>query len=260
MTINNNVNLIIDRGKYYTIRDTVTLQGSGFITGSGYLNVENNAIIKINNWSKSVFKGREGNRPKIIWGRFPTSGRVVSYKIYRAKGNSQFIEIGQVDSTKRQFIDSSTIIYDQPHPFSTYADYYVKALYQPTGEGPISVSSASNIIRYDQVDGIAIDKLSFNNTQTNNEFRLEQNYPNPFNPTTKIRYSIPTTPVSHQGRFVTLKVYDVLGNEIATLVNEYKEAGVYETEFNASNLPSGVYIYRISVGEFVDVKKMIVIK
>ncbi len=127
-------------------------------------------------------------------------------------------------------------------------------MYQPTGEGPISVSSASNIIRYDQVDGIAIDKLSFDNTQPNIEFGLEQNYPNPFNPTTKIRYSIKNR------QLVQIKVYDILGNEVRVLVDEYKDKGNYETEFNALNLPSGVYIYRISVGEFVDVKKMLLVK
>ena len=80
------------------------------------------------------------------------------------------------------------------------------------------------------------------------EFSLEQNYPNPFNPSTKIRYSIPNVTLnsssraeSREGEFVTLKVYDILGNEVATLVNEEKPAGIYEVEFNASNLSSGIY-------------------
>lgn len=97
MWIKNNVNLIIERGKYYTIKDTVTLEGTGFITGKGYLNIGQGGDIKITNWNKSVFKGREANHPKIIWGRYPTNGRVTSYKIYRAKGNNQFIQIANVD-------------------------------------------------------------------------------------------------------------------------------------------------------------------
>ena len=85
-------------------------------------------------------------------------------------------------------------------------------------------------------------------------FQLEQNYPNPFNPSTKISYSIP-----QQGN-VTLKVYDLLGNEVATLVNEEKPAGGYEVEFNASDLSSGIYFYKLQAGSFVETKKMTVIK
>lgn len=87
-----------------------------------------------------------------------------------------------------------------------------------------------------------------------NTFTLEQNYPNPFNPSTTIRYSIPTS------EFVSLKVYDVLGNEVATLVNEEKSAGSYEVEFNASLLSSGIYFYKLQVGNFVETKKMILMK
>lgn len=81
---------------------------------------------------------------------------------------------------------------------------------------------------------------------------LIQNYPNPFNPTTKIAFVIP----SGARNLVTLKVYDVLGTEVATLVNEYKEAGRYEIEFNAAYLPSGIYFYMLQSGKFSDVKKM----
>ncbi|WP_369695749.1 T9SS type A sorting domain-containing protein, partial [Ignavibacterium album] len=254
MTIKDNVKLIIDRGKYYTIRDTVTLKGTGFITGAGYLNTEQNGTINITYWNQSVFKGRQVNNPKIIWGRYPTSGTVTKYRIFRAKGNNQFIQIAEVDSTKRQYIDSTTIIYDRPEANLTYADYYVRAVYQPSGNAPLSTSTNSNIIRYDMVDGIAPDKLAMSNTEIITEYKLEQNYPNPFNPTTVISWQSPKG--SHQ----TLKVYDILGNEVATLVDEYKESGRYKVEFDASKLASGVYIYRFSAGNYVDVKKMIVVK
>jgi endonuclease I len=85
-------------------------------------------------------------------------------------------------------------------------------------------------------------------------FSLSQNYPNPFNPGTKISWQSPVS--SHQ----ILKVYDVLGNEVATLVNEYRNAGSYEVEFNASNNPSGVYFYRLQAGNFIETKKMILMK
>lgn len=90
-------------------------------------------------------------------------------------------------------------------------------------------------------------------------FKLEQNYPNPFNPSTTIRYSIPLN-VKGQTSNVILKVYDVLGNEIATLVNEEKPEGSYEVEFNASSLSSGMYLYRLQTGDFIAVKKIILLK
>lgn len=93
-----------------------------------------------------------------------------------------------------------------------------------------------------------------------NGFSLEQNYPNPFNPSTKIRYSIP----NGVRNLVTIKVYGILGNEVATLVNEEKPAGIYEVEFNASQIPSGIYFYKLqtsgSVQGFLETKKMIVLK
>jgi hypothetical protein len=85
-------------------------------------------------------------------------------------------------------------------------------------------------------------------------YKLEQNYPNPFNPVTKISYALPV-----QG-LVTLRVYDVLGKEVATLVNETKNAGSYTVEFNASNLSSGVYFYKLESNTFSDIKKLMLIK
>ncbi len=86
------------------------------------------------------------------------------------------------------------------------------------------------------------------------DFVLEQNYPNPFNPITKIRFTIP------EFGLTILKVHDILGNEIETLVNEEKSSGNYTVEFNAANLPSGVYFYRLNAGSFVETKKMVLMK
>jgi predicted phosphodiesterase len=83
------------------------------------------------------------------------------------------------------------------------------------------------------------------------EYFLNQNYPNPFNPSTKIKYSIP------KQSFITLKIYNMLGKEIETLVNEEKPVGNYEIKFNAASLSSGVYFYRLQAGNFVGTKKMI---
>jgi hypothetical protein len=86
------------------------------------------------------------------------------------------------------------------------------------------------------------------------EYTLEQNYPNPFNPTTTFRYSIPQTSK------VVIKVYDILGNEIAVLMDEEKTVGIYELTWDASSLPSGVYFYQLRAGEYVNTKKMLLIK
>ncbi len=86
------------------------------------------------------------------------------------------------------------------------------------------------------------------------KFELLQNYPNPLNPSTRINYSMPEI------SFVTLRLYDVLGNEILTLVNEEKPAGNYSVEFNAANLPSGSYFYRLTTNKFSETKKMILMK
>ncbi|NWF88478.1 MAG: T9SS type A sorting domain-containing protein [Ignavibacteriaceae bacterium] len=92
------------------------------------------------------------------------------------------------------------------------------------------------------------------------EYSLSQNFPNPFNPTTKMRYAIPLLRRDETGVSTTLKVYDVIGNEVATLVDEYKSAGNYEVEFDASNLASGIYLYKLQAGDFVEAKKMILLK
>ena len=85
-------------------------------------------------------------------------------------------------------------------------------------------------------------------------YALFDNYPNPFNPSTTIKYQLP------EAGFVTLRVYDILGNEVKSLVSEQKPAGTYEVSFDASSLSSGVYIYKIQAGNFINSKKMILLK
>lgn len=108
-----------------------------------------------------------------------------------------------------------------------------------------------------------VNPVSINeNPNSPDRFYLYQNSPNPFNPTTKIKYVIPNVIASgaKQSQFVTLKVYDVLGNEVATLVNKEQVPGVYEILFDASALSSGTYFYKLQADEFVDTKKLILLK
>jgi hypothetical protein len=101
-----------------------------------------------------------------------------------------------------------------------------------------------------------IDPAAVNNTNRTvpMDFNLAQNYPNPFNPSTKISYSVP------ERSWITVKIFNALGEEVVTLVNEERPAGTYELNWNAANSPSGVYFYRIQAGKFVATKRMILLK
>jgi hypothetical protein len=109
-------------------------------------------------------------------------------------------------------------------------------------------------VTYDTAANCVITGIPFIQTQVIREYRLFQNYPNPFNPVTKISYDIPK-----QG-FVSIKIYDMLGKEVATLVNENKGIGSYIVDFDGSSLSSGVYFYRLESNGFIATKKMMLIK
>ena len=115
-----------------------------------------------------------------------------------------------------------------------------------------AVGGAGTILRTTNGGVTFIQEESINEILYN--YMLLQNYPNPFNPSTNIKYGVSST------ELVNLKVYDVLGNEVATLVNEEKPAGTYEVTWSAANLPSGVYFYQLRAGNFIETKKMILSK
>ncbi len=114
--------------------------------------------------------------------------------------------------------------------------------------GTNSATSRPNICGLSYIDPIN------QNNKVLNEFSLSQNYPNPFNPSTVIKFSIPKTSM------VNLTVYDVLGREVMTLVNDMMKPGNYNVQFDASALSSGVYFYTINAGDFADTKKMLFVK
>jgi len=103
-------------------------------------------------------------------------------------------------------------------------------------------------------DGIMMTKQFIFSYTGPKEFKLEQNFPNPFNPTTTIQYQLP------QDAKVTLKVYDILGSEVATLINEEQDAGYKEVPFKGNNIASGMYVYRLQAGDFISTKKMMLVK
>lgn len=123
--------------------------------------------------------------------------------------------------------------------------------YHPDSSGYVKIGTGF----YQAITNIITDvKQEKKNDETPTKFGLKQNYPNPFNPSTKIVFSLPVK--SH----VSLKVYDILANEIATLVNSEKGKGNYEFNFNASNLTSGIYFYRLITDNFTETKRMILLK
>jgi hypothetical protein len=152
--------------------------------------------------------------------------------------------------------------------YLTLSDKFGPLNYYSPGEPPGTSTTFIDLL------GCVIDSVEYGNPVSVEdkvniqplEFALSQNYPNPFNPTTKIKFTIPT-PLSppfakggKTGGVVTLKVYDILGNEIATLVNEEKPAGSYEVEFDARGLTSGIYFYQLRAGDYVETKKMVLLR
>jgi hypothetical protein len=144
------------------------------------------------------------------------------------------IQVNYWDTHTNGWATISNSIINQSNNTVTFSTSDVGNFFILTGDSPTSVETSNDF--------------------TIEDFRLDQNFPNPFNPATTIKYQI-----SDVG-FVTLKVYDVLGNEVALLVNEKKEVGSYQVNFDASKLSSGVYIYQLNVNEFINTKKMILIK
>jgi len=116
----------------------------------------------------------------------------------------------------------------------------------------LAVGDYGKIIKYGRYKVVSTIKNDYPYLPKN--YALYQNYPNPFNPSTIIRYSIPKT------CYVLLKVYNILGKEVATLVNQEKTTGNYEINFYANNLSSGVYFYRIQAGNFTDTKKFVLLR
>jgi hypothetical protein len=121
---------------------------------------------------------------------------------------------------------------------------------EDTAENP----TAGAIAMVDDLSWGPVTDVEKVNPNVPSSFKLQQNYPNPFNPSTMIEYSIP------KESFVDLRVYDIIGNETATLVNEYLSAGTYRADFNAADLPSGIYIAKLTAGSFTKSIKMTLLK
>ncbi|NWG29209.1 MAG: T9SS type A sorting domain-containing protein [Ignavibacteriaceae bacterium] len=193
--------------------------------------------------------------PRFAWGKYPGNiqGTIIGYRIYRCANHipgqpGTFSLFASVDEDVFEYTDeTSTVGIDYKAN-----SYYIKCIYTDDEES-IFETSATNTIEI-QLE-IPQKRYLLNNRQlVQNEFNLSQNFPNPFNPSTTIIYTL------QENSFVTLKVFDILGNEITTLVDEHTVAGNHSVIFNASELPSGIYFYSLTAGNLTSSKKLILLK
>ncbi len=194
--------------------------------------------------------------PRLVWGPYPETlqGNITGYKIYRSPEHGygqppgNFSVLTTVDPDVYHYVDDDVTM----GGWSYARSYYVTCIYEFPSES-LHETDPTNTV---EVRLAIPDKRSESGhyKKTKTDYKLEQNYPNPFNPSTVIKYSLP------ERNYVNIRVYNILGKEIAMLVNEVRNAGNHSVEFNAEGLPSGVYLYKVQSGDFLEVKKMILQK
>ncbi len=245
----------------YQVADNL-VPGYGYwvkLNSAGEINIPG-SLSKGNNSAKEYFEDKWG---KIII----TDAAGLNYTLYAITGNVDLNQYELPPAPPEGMFDirfgsgriaedinssvQSILFSGIEHPFTVRAENINIKLQDESGMRiNANLKSGEEIT----ISDISINKLTVSGELVPVKYELQQNYPNPFNPATTIKYSI--AKLSN----VTLKVYDMLGSEIATLVNEEKPAGVYEINFNASNLASGIYFYKMQAGRFVETKKMILIR
>jgi len=196
----------------------------------------------------------------------PHIGQLFELRVVR---QDNLVEIGRVSIPAVLVPDFTVYIpqfeLNQGYNIDFYADHNGNGIYDPPPidhAWRLSFNSSTGDVVQDFTHNTNFTDIQWPNPSEVNEiefaglkdYKLQQNYPNPFNPSTKIRFSIPSN------EFVTLKVYNVLGSEIVTLINDELNAGSFEVDFNASGLNSGVYFYVISTKNFTSTRKMILLK
>jgi len=223
----------------------INLRHQGFITGEGKLIIGQNVTFNIYSWEKGLFLSYDSDHPRLVWGAHPTLGSSANYKVYRRFSTDNPWEL-LTTTTALEYTDLQM-------QFNLVGDAIDNLFYKVIASSELPGTYESNIV---SCAGGKSRKKGIADQPNTSPFvySLEQNYPNPFNPTTQIKYSI------KESGLVQLKIYDVLGNEIATLVNENKEAGIYSVNFDASKLTSGVYIYQLTAPGFTQARKMILAK
>ena len=243
----------------------------------------------LNDWGNSVQQTNDGGyiitgvRGRMIVKGFGHGGSVWLIKTDKngdslwtktfGEGDSCFICPGEMGNSVQQTTDGGYIIAGRKPKFSSRSvvwliktddngdTLWTNTFEKGAGYSVQQTADGGYIIAGQQDNNFLVIKIAPDITSIDespqvviNDYRLQQNYPNPFNPVTTINYSIP-----REG-LVTLKVYNVLGEEVDILVNEIKQVGNYETNFDASSLSSGVYLYKIQAGNYVEAKKTILLR
>ena len=216
------------------------------------------------NYMRPIITWNHNQEPDML--RTDSSKR---YRIWRATQSTMsyvptyYILLKTLDinaGTDPEFIDTSVVALGSAWPgMGEQMEYPVRYTVQAVDKYQDSsvrsdFVSAIGLLNCGVLCAAGEDNVSHNNQQLPKEYSLNQNYPNPFNPSTNIQYDIPND------NFVTIKIYNLPGKEVKSLVNDFKKAGRYIVSFNGSDLASGVYYYKISAGKFEQVKKMILIK
>ncbi|MFH1196801.1 MAG: T9SS type A sorting domain-containing protein [bacterium] len=242
------------RAKMNVISNTQTGEITAAEVNSPYSS--SNKFVKVKSFSEIMFSYWEFiplNRYWLVYESQPV-GDVV--------GTISF-EYDPVDFPANPLFDENTLVIAGLNPYSGE----LEALNTTLNKGLHMVTA--NYEKFFQtwvVASLNSGELTGISEPSNNEiptdYELSQNFPNPFNPTTTIRYAVPTVETGYipSLQYVTLKIYDILGSEVATLVDEQKSPGYYEVEFDASGFSSGVYFYRIVADNFIGTKKMLLIK
>ena len=176
------------------------------------------------------------------------TGRMYQYSVYTSKDSLNWIPV--IEEIWSEEIEWTEIKFD---PVETR---YLRLIMINSNQSPVASLWELEAYGADNVTGIEFSNESI----LPEKFELLQNYPNPFNPSTKIKYTIPDVGTGLALSDVQLKIYDILGNEVTTIVNDQKAPGIYEVSFDAAGLASGIYLYRLIADSFVETKKMVLLR
>jgi len=184
-----------------------------------------------------------------------SDGSYISFRIelFPAEDNKSIGKYNEVIFTPENMNDSGSVVYSVDCSGIKPGNYYLKVITETNTEAEYYFADVQSEINSELAKENQLVEASVNSIVVK-DYGLEQNYPNPFNPVTTINYQLP------KDGMVTLKIYDAIGTEVTTLVHEYKQAGRYNVNFNASGLASGVYFYRLQVNDFTSSKKLILMK
>ncbi len=222
-----------------------------FVLPEGTVLQENNYLVLCRDTTAfiNLFKTQDGYKSINYIGNF-------NFKL-SSKG-----ELIRLYNKSNELVDSLTYDDKSPWPVEAKGNGPTLELLNPSLDNSIAANwgISNNHGTPGRQNNSFIVSIKGKNKKSLTKFELKQNYPNPFNPTTTIKYQIPNVTSGFSLREVTLKIYDVLGKEVATLVNKKQLPGIYQVAFNGSKLASGIYYYRLKSGNYIETKKMILLK